>query len=543
MSYERHRSQSATEEANVTTFVQSCINFKTNVSFHSIEEGVRLGEAIRQDTTRSCPRTVLLLGSETDFAQGDNGNDNSHTDWRSMCPHYDAATMQHAVEEAPVDSVHVASITPTARLLIGKVSSTASRHNCPARPDCVGQIIEAAMKECPRNREEEGLDVYYVGSSDAICIAAAVARSCNRSFSAKSRNAEKSYLNAGRPVRVMLPARHYDALHHTAMCIQLCQRLVDAPTSLLDTITFTEIALGWVHRLREQYHCDCNADVIAGEELRERGYGGLYGTGKAAEYPPHLVTLSYQPQAGIAPRDRLALVGKGIVYDTGGLAIKPRDGMLTMKHDMGGAAAVFCGFVCLSMMQVPITMSSILCLADNAVGPRSQRNDDILLLRSGVSVEVNNTDAEGRLVLSDGVYHASAELSYTPRIIVDMATLTGAQGMCTGKLHAAIYTNSEEEERHMVSAGRRCGDLCFPVVYCPELHNMEYKSAVADYRNSVANRANAQVSCAGQFIGNNLAKEYKGDWVHVDLAYPATHNEGTGFGVALIVQSFAADMI
>ncbi|CBZ30064.1 metallo-peptidase, Clan MF, Family M17 [Leishmania mexicana MHOM/GT/2001/U1103] len=524
--YKRIRSNSTYEEANVSAFVASCVEYASNVTLHVAETGRALTSKTGQ------VQTVLVLGTDAQLKE---------MTAMAVCPHYDEAACA-AAATAPESRAHVVKVTATLRLLIGKVPSVASRHNCASRPDQVSEIVKQAMAECPAADAEAGLDIYYVGSGYEVSVAVAIARSCKQSFTAKRGHAEQSYLNVGRPVRVVMPSGKPAQLAVIAHCVQLCQRLVDAPTNLLDTLTFTEIAERWAAKLKAA-GIDVSVNVIAGEELRERGYGGVYGTGKAAEYPPHLVTLSYRPKAGMSPKDRIALVGKGIVYDTGGLSIKSREGMCSMKHDMGGAAAVFCGLLCLAMMRAPIEVSSILCLADNAVGPRSQRNDDILRMKSGVTVEINNTDAEGRLVLSDGVYHACKELSYTPSIIVDMATLTGAQGIATGQHHAAIYTNSEASEKRFVAAGKACGDLCFPVVYCPEFHSAEFVSAVADCKNSVKNRANAQVSCAGYFIGNNLSKDYEGEWVHVDLAAPATRDEATGFGVALIVQTFAAELL
>ncbi|KAG5495232.1 hypothetical protein JKF63_02287 [Porcisia hertigi] len=524
--YKRLRSDSRYEEENVSAFVESCVNFVSNVTFHTVAEGIEMAAKPGKI------QTVLVLGTDAQLREASAA---------VICPHYDAAASAIAAT-APESRAYVANVTAKVRLMIGKVSSVASRHNCAARPDQVSEIVKQAIAECPKEDTEAGLNIYYVGSGYEACIANAIARSCNQSFTAKGGRAEKSYLHHGRPVRVVVPSGKTAPLSVIARCVQLCQRLVNAPTNLLDTVTFTEIAVRWMVKLKDA-GIDASVDVIAGEDLRERGYGGLYGTGKAAEYPPYLVTLSYKPANGVSPKDRIAFVGKGIVYDTGGLAIKSREGMCKMKRDMGGAAAVFCGLLCLALLSVPIEVSSILCLADNAMGPRAQRNDDILRMKSGITVEINNTDAEGRLVLSDGVYHACKELSYTPSIIMDMATLTGAQGIATGKHHAAIYANTEAIEKRIVDAGKACGDLCFPVVYCPELHNTEFSSTVADYRNSVINRSNAQVSCAGQFIGNSLAKDYKGEWVHVDLAGPATRDEATGFGVTLIAQTFAGEYL
>ncbi|KAG8347406.1 putative aminopeptidase [Trypanosoma vivax] len=366
--------------------------------------------------------------------------------------------------------------------------------------------------------------------------------------------AEKSYLDPGIPVRVVFAPntkalsfteasrtfggveRH--ALDAAALTVQLCQRLVDASTNLLDTTTFTEIAAGWIAKLKEQGH-NVSIDIISGEDLRENGYGGIYGVGKAAEFPPHLVTLSYNPKGGIAPQEKIALVGKGIVYDTGGLSIKSGVNMCGMKRDMGGAATVFCGFLALVMVEAPQQLSTVLCLADNAVGPRSQRNDDIVRMRSGKTVEINNTDAEGRLVLGDGVYHASALLAFTPDIIVDMATLTGAQGIATGKRHAALYANKKEIEDRIFEAGLKCGDLCFPLVYTPEFHAQEFNSAVADLRNSVESRANAQSSCAAYFVESHLDAKFNGAWAHIDMAAPVCQCDATGYGVGLLLQTFA----
>jgi len=180
-------------------------------------------------------------------------------------------------------------------------------------------------------------------------------------------------------------------------------------------------------------------------------------------------------------------------------------------------------------------LHALLCLAENSVGPDATRPDDIHTMLSGKTVEVNNTDAEGRLVLSDGGNYASKVLN--PGVIVDIATLTGAQLIATGKKHAAIYTSHEDLEALALTAGKYTGDLTFPVPFAPELFRAEFRSAVADMKNSVADRGNAQCSCAGQFIANHL-EEYLGAggrWLHVDMAGPVTNGDrATGYGVALL---------
>ena len=142
---------------------------------------------------------------------------------------------------------------------------------------------------------------------------------------------------------------------------------------------------------------------------------------------------------------------------------------------------------------------------------------------------------DARRVLADGVSYAAKHLN--PAAIVDIATLTGAQGVATGRRFGALYSSSEEGEGVFVAAGRSTGDLCHPLPYCPEVFQAEFASAVADMKNSVKDRANAQSSCAGQFIGSHLGSfvEDGGKWVHMDMAYPSFSGErGTGYGVGLL---------
>ena len=276
---------------------------------------------------------------------------------------------------------------------------------------------------------------------------------------------------------------------------------------------------------------------IVGTQLRDGGFGGIWGVGKAAVEAPALVVLSYTPPPGVADATLpgMALVGKGIIYDTGGLSLKVGGSMVGMKMDCGGAAGVLAAFQAAVACGATRPLHCLLCLAENAIGPGAFRNDDILRLFSGKTVEINNTDAEGRLVLGDGVAYASQKL---PDVgcIVDMATLTGAQLVATGKRHAAVVANTEEMESAAVRAGLRSGDLCHPLPYAPEFYRGEFASKVADMRNSVKDRSNAQSSCAANFVAEHLSADYKGAWLHVDIAGPAWINDrGTGFGVALLM--------
>ena len=277
--------------------------------------------------------------------------------------------------------------------------------------------------------------------------------------------------------------------------------------------------------------------VLDAIELQKQEFGGLYNVGKAGIYPPHLVHLQYKPPL---PIDIVAMVGKGIIYDTGGLSLKSKVGMPGMKGDMAGAAAVLCAFEACVRLQIPVEISAILCLAENSIGPQALRNDDIITMKSGKTVEVNNTDAEGRLVLADGIFYAA--MTVQPRLIIDCATLTGASAVSVGKKMAAMMSNCGEVEEYAVTRSRYIGDVVFPIPYAPELHKNELYSSVADMKNSVKDRSNAQASCAGQFIANHLP-ETAPKWLHIDMSGPSkSQGRATGFGVALLMAIVHKDL-
>jgi len=331
----------------------------------------------------------------------------------------------------------------------------------------------------------------------------------------------------------------YATCEALAMGVRRACRLVDMPPADLTTTQLTEEARLAAARL-EAGGKAVTVEVIKGDALLASGHGLLHAVGRCAVEPPALVVLSHVPKGAVRT---VALVGKGIVYDTGGLALKSKEGMCGMKADMGGAAALLGGFEAAVAVGTGSTaVHLILCVAENAIGPDAVRNDDVVSGVSGKTVEINNSDAEGRLVLADGVAHATAlpsrlpGLKGQPDLVIDMATLTGAQMVATGKRIAAGISNSEEVEAAGVAAGRLTGDLVCPLPYAPEFYRKEFKSQIADMKNSVKDRGNAQASCAANFISEHLHPDFNGGWLHVDLAGPAfIEDRGTGFGVGLAV--------
>lgn len=402
------------------------------------------------------------------------------------------------------------------RLIFGLLPEPCSRHNSPSRAWAIPALVEK-LDAAP----EAGILLCVEDPSMALASSLAACRSLPL-YSRKSSplSTRSVFLATLGPSGQVQDARVPTA---TAALREAC-RLVDMPTRELHTDAFVDEArtLGTSVGARVR--------VIQGNEMEREGLGGLLAVGGAARHGPALVVLEHAP-AGAGKT--VALVGKGIVYDTGGLSLKGKDNMPGMKGDMGGAAAVLHAFGALVRGGYPHRLQAVLCLAENAVGPDAYRPDDIITCASGKTVEVNNTDAEGRIVLADGV--AWICRGGRPDVLVDMATLTGAALVATGKVHAGIYTNDESLERAAIEAGKRAGEPVHPFVYAPELHRKEFKSKVADMKNSVKDRNNAQSSCAAQFIANHLPDPAP-RWLHVDIAGPALGERGTGYGVGLLVE-------
>ncbi len=275
---------------------------------------------------------------------------------------------------------------------------------------------------------------------------------------------------------------------------------------------------------------------IVGEKLVSEGLNAIYNVGKAANDEPRMLILEYKPKGSQKQTKKTALlVGKGVCYDTGGLSLKAGANMVGMKGDMGGAAAVLSAFAYLVDNGYPHKLIACVGLVENAIGPLAYRNDDVIIMHSGKSVEINNTDAEGRLVLADCLSYCARK--YAPQLMIDAATLTGAQMVATGLLHAAVISNREDLETLAKKIGRETGDLVVPLPFAPELYQSEFKSQVADMVNSVKNRSNAQTSCAAQFIYSHI-DDLDIPWLHIDLAGPANTASGlgTGFGIQLMAR-------
>jgi probable aminopeptidase NPEPL1 len=409
------------------------------------------------------------------------------------------------------------------KVTLGLLPDAVSRHNSPSRSH--------AINGCSKGLGEGKAGVvlclddpsHYLPAANAIGRTQALQSRKTDGGAKKKTKAGEITIAAINPAgkAIKTPAD----VKHVVEATRWAAGLVDLPTAEMhadDFVTECKKALKGVAGVKIQ--------AIVGKDLLTKGLRGLHGVGRAANVAPRLLIMEYSPRK--KTKRHVALVGKGVVYDTGGLNIKVGGFMAGMKCDMGGGAAVAGAFVALARGKAPLRVTCLVPLAENAVGPDSYRPDDVLTMHSGKTVEINNTDAEGRLLLADGVSYAARHCK--PDAVIDAATLTGAQLVATGKKHAAVVSNREGLERLAVSAGRASGDLTHPLPFAPEFYQSEFKSEFADMCNSVKDRANAQSSCAGQFVYSHM-QDTNLPWLHIDLAGPAFPGRvATGFGVALI---------
>jgi leucyl aminopeptidase len=259
--------------------------------------------------------------------------------------------------------------------------------------------------------------------------------------------------------------------------------------------------------------------VLDENELAKEGFGGILAVGMGSVHPPRLVRLEYtHPDA----RNTAVFAGKGITFDSGGLSLKPAKSMETMKADMGGAAAVLGAVQAIAALRVPVNVIGYLPLAENMPGGGAQRPSDVITIYGGKTVEVLNTDAEGRLVLADALVRSGAD---APSLLVDVATLTGAQTVALGNRTAGVMASTDELARAVVDAAGRAGEAMWPMPL-PEDLRKGLDSPVADIANVPPDRAGGML-VAGLFLREFVPSGVR--WVHMDIAGPA-YNDGGPYG-------------
>jgi leucyl aminopeptidase len=276
-------------------------------------------------------------------------------------------------------------------------------------------------------------------------------------------------------------------------------------------------------------------EILDEAALAAGGYGGITGVGQGSSRPPRLVRVAYRhPGAD----KTVVFVGKGITFDSGGLSLKPPGAMETMKSDMSGAAAVLAALQAIAALGPAVNAVGYLPLAENMPGGNAQRPSDVITIFGGKTVEVLNTDAEGRLVLADALARSGQD---SPHLVVDVATLTGAQVVALGTRVAGVMGNDDQARDGVVDAARRSGEQAWPMPLPPELRK-GLDSTVADIANVAGERG------GGMLVAGLFLQEFVPDgvrWAHVDIAGPAFHEGepygytpkgGTGAAVRMLVQ-------
>ena len=259
--------------------------------------------------------------------------------------------------------------------------------------------------------------------------------------------------------------------------------------------------------------------VLDEKKLAAGGFGGMLGVGKGSVRPPRLVKIDYRPTGA---KKKIALVGKGITYDTGGLSLKPANSMLGMKYDMTGAATVLNAVLAIARLKLKVHATAYLCLAENMPSGSATRPGDVIKLRNGKTVEVTNTDAEGRLVLADALQRAQEEKNLDA--IFDIATLTGAQVVALGTRTSAVMTNNEALSEAFLKVTQETGEQFWPMPLPTELR-ASLDSPVADLAN-IGDRMGGML-VAGLFLKEFIDPELA--WLHLDIAGPS-YNEATAHG-------------
>ncbi len=288
--------------------------------------------------------------------------------------------------------------------------------------------------------------------------------------------------------------------------------------------------------LKEGKALGLEVEVLEEKELEKENMRLILAVGKASAKvaPPCLIVLKYHPDK--KAKKHIALVGKGVTFDSGGLDIKPADGMLDMKVDMSGAAAVFATMLTVAKLKPNVSVTGYLSCVENGIGPHAYHPGDVIKSRRGLTVEINNTDAEGRLVLADALDYAQSKEE--PDYLIDLATLTGACMIALGPQTAGIFSTQDELAETLISLGKTAGEDYWRLPLNEDLRD-QLKSTVADMKNT-GTRYGGAITAAlflKKFVNDGIA------WAHLDIAGPATQDKdhaytskgGAGFGVRTLV--------
>ncbi len=327
-------------------------------------------------------------------------------------------------------------------------------------------------------------------------------------------------------------------------CSAFTRDVINAPSDQLTPEVLAHKAAEFILHQADKYAGKGKVafEIIAREALNERGYHGIWAVGKGSAHLPAMLQLDFNPTGNPDAPVLACLVGKGITFDTGGYSIKPSDGMSTMRTDMGGAALVTGALGLAIARGLNQRVKLYLCCAENMISSRAFKLGDIIMYRNGVTAEVNNTDAEGRLVLADGLIEADKQ---HPAFIIDCATLTGAAKVAVGNDYHSVLSMDDELVADLLAAAKAEKEPFWRLPF-EEFHRSQISSAFADISNTGSVPVGAGASTATAFL-SYFVKAYQKHWLHIDCSatYRKTASDlwavgATGIGVKTLANLLLA---
>ena len=393
----------------------------------------------------------------------------------------------------------------------------------------------AALARKVKNSGAQVLDVLVTNKQSARVHAVALVLA---SYSWSEKSAPAKELKAAHFIIVGNFAKEIVSANSLALGVWRARDLIHTPSNIKSPLWIADQAKTLVARAKSPA---LKIEIKSGAALAK--FGGLLAVGNSAPKPgPRLVQVSYAPK-GSKSWPHVVLVGKGITFDTGGVSLKrPYESMVGMKSDMSGAAAVLATVIAIAEMGTDapkVRVTSLLMCAENALSSTSQRPSDVITHFGGTTVEVINTDAEGRLVLADGLAYADAELD--PDYLIDVATLTGSATLGLGRQYAAMYTRNVSLAQDLFDSGQNVGERVWHMPLIDD-YKVALASEVADFNHTAEKPDFNGGSITAALFLEHFAGERR--WVHLDIAGPARSESdsgenpkgGTGFGVRLLTE-------
>jgi len=397
------------------------------------------------------------------------------------------------------------------RAWLAAMNFRGERHQVASWPDGSGKVRAAVLGLGPLTSLERLEPWHLAGAADrlpdgvwrienALPVAAATAAAIGWAYGSYRFERYRSKPRAA-PSAVLVPPQLADMAHvrHMTAALAMARDLINMPAGDLTPERLVHEALEMAMR------CGAQGRVLSGDALRE-GYPAVHAVGQAAASAPRLLDFSWGDPAG----RKVTLVGKGVCFDSGGLDLKPAAGMLLMKKDMGGAACALALARVVMESALPVRLRVLVPAVENAVAGNAYRPGDVVRTRKGITVEVGNTDAEGRLILADALAEADAG---QPDLLVDFATLTGAARIALGPELPALFGNREATVDALLRHGRRVADPLWPMPLW-DGYDDEFSSKIADVNNVSGS------TFAGAIIGGLFLRRFVSpatDWLHLDL--------------------------